>query len=108
MNPEALEAFKKFTQRKGLPQKDIHMPVQMGESTALPCPRVPLSGPLLPWGRDQSSDMSQGHQGPLWVFVAECEPRAVMGLGPGLGGLITQALSLFLQRAAFPHLPTHD
>ncbi|XP_045052678.2 odorant-binding protein 2b isoform X1 [Desmodus rotundus] len=28
MNPEALEAFKKFTQRKGLPLEDIFLPTQ--------------------------------------------------------------------------------
>ncbi|XP_058998553.1 vomeronasal secretory protein 1-like [Mustela lutreola] len=36
VNPEALEAFKKFTQRKGLPEKDIHMPEQMERCVPTP------------------------------------------------------------------------
>lgn len=39
MNPEALEAFKRFAQRKGLSEDDISIPTQTGEGPALCVPR---------------------------------------------------------------------
>lgn len=106
VNPEALEAFKKFAQRKGLPEKDIHMPEQMGERWLCRVPRAPLS-PLLPWGRDQRSDMPQGHQGPLWVFMAECEPRQPWGL-PLMGeGGSHHSGSFFISAERCVPMPSH-
>ncbi|KAF4016884.1 hypothetical protein G4228_007589 [Cervus hanglu yarkandensis] len=83
VSPEALEAFKKFAQRKGFSPEDVITPEQMGEGPArvspgsslrplhIPGPSLhpllPLSGPrpLLPLpspsvGRRQRCDGSQG------------------------------------------------
>ena len=78
MNPEALEAFKKFVQRKGFSLEDVFTPEQTGEGPALwhppgsplrplhapgPSlhPLLPLPGPSV--GRHQHCDGSQGAPG---------------------------------------------
>lgn len=48
MNPEALEAFKKFAQRKGLSLEDIFTPEQTGEGPALRHPWVPSTSSSRP------------------------------------------------------------
>lgn len=51
MSPEALEAFQKFTQSKGLPLEDILLPAQTGERAALPTfpsPRLQLPSHCVP------------------------------------------------------------
>ena len=48
VNPEALEAFKKFAQRKGLSPEDIFTPEQTGEGSALRHPRVPSASSSCP------------------------------------------------------------
>ncbi|XP_070423737.1 uncharacterized protein [Equus przewalskii] len=60
MSLEALEEFKKFTERKGLPQDIIIMPVQTGKRTTLPrfpvsTLHVPLSPMSLPVSPTDSS-----------------------------------------------------
>ncbi|KAM9720670.1 odorant-binding protein 2b-like [Dama dama] len=42
VSPEALEAFKKFAQRKGFSPEDVFTPEQMGEGPARGAPGVPL------------------------------------------------------------------
>ena len=48
VNPEALEAFKKFVQRKGLSPEDVFTPEQTGEGPALWHPQVPSASSSRP------------------------------------------------------------
>lgn len=49
MNPEALEAFKKFARRKGCSLEDIFTPEQTGERAGPAAPLGPLCVLFTPW-----------------------------------------------------------
>ncbi|XP_048078978.1 lipocalin-1 [Ursus arctos] len=109
MDLKALEAFKKFVQHKGLPQKDIIIPVQTGKGMALPVsPTSPSQVPSYHGGNITAVTCLRDTEGPLWVFVAEWEPQAVMRAGPLSGASLSLRLSSFLQKDAFPQVPTCD
>lgn len=109
MDLEALEAFKKFVQHKGLPQKDIVIPVQTGKGMALPVsPTSPSQVPSYHGGNITAVTCLRDTEGPLWVFVAEWEPQAVMRAGPLSGASLSLRLFLHFCRKMrshkFPHV----
>ncbi|XP_045669639.1 uncharacterized protein LOC123802792 [Ursus americanus] len=113
MDLEALEAFKKFVQHKGLPQKDIVIPVQTGKGMALPVsPTSPSQVPSYHGGNITAVTCLRDTEGPLWVFVAEWEPQAVMRAGPLSGASLSLRLFLHFCRKMrshkFPHVIKAD
>lgn len=114
MNPEALEAFKKFVQRKGFSLEDVFTPEQTGEGPALwhppgpLCvlfmPRVPPSipsrpSPAPPWGDISAVTGHREPRGaPLWVSVTHVRAAGGEGSGPLCGASSHSWLCLGLYR----------
>lgn len=124
MNPEALEAFKKFTQRKGLPLEDIFLPTQTGERATLPtflsppfsspsycvpcvllCPYDLLSPPTIPSEGGHASTVTRPRdprrlRSGSWFL--ESELRLGWGRGTCPGGHLTPGFFLVSTESCVP------